>query len=195
MSNKITRKRKRGNTIPIATFLISDFPLWPQLSFQISTHTLHSFIHPPHIRKICFAPTPPGPVSLLPQFTGALGFTLLPDSLEFTVVSHYFPVPTLPWWQSPTWDSPHLPSLLAARLPSSAREGMNQAGCASSSCFLMSTGPQTHHPLWNNSSFSLFLIFCAQVFSNSGMLGGPTSPLWFEAFCWFSVTFPPDSLL
>lgn len=121
-------------------------PFWTQLSFQISTQTLHSFLYPTHTCKICFTPTLPGPVSHQSQFIEAPGFILLLDSLEFTVVSYHLPKsPFCLDNNSQVWDSPRTPSPHAPRLPVSTRESTKQMGCTSYSCFLMSTRPQTLH--------------------------------------------------
>lgn len=162
-------------------------PFWTQVHSKSPSHP-HFLLHTPSHLQICPAPSTPVPISLqsLP------GFTLLPDSLEFTIVPYPLSESPVCHGNNPQLkESPPIPPLSAPRLPSSIRKGTKQMDCASQSCFI-STSLQTLQQLWTNSWFPLFLTFCAQVFPISRILGGPTAPdLRHQlASCHFPSPFP-----
>lgn len=124
-------------------------PFWTQLSFQIPTHTIHSLLH--HLTPAKSVLCPLHLVQSLSSLSSLElpGFPLLPDSLEFTVVSYHLPESPLLLDNNPQlWHSPHIPSPQTARSPSSTREGITQMGCTTYFSFLISTGPQTLHQQW-----------------------------------------------
>lgn len=127
-----------------------------------------SYPRPPHICEICFAPNPPGPGSPSSQFTG---------------VAWFYSAPWLSGIRSSSSSPPQSPTLTATSTPeqpshSSPHTAGHQTPLEKEQDRLSKpTGPQTGCPLQDNRLFSLFLIFCAQVFPHSGMLGEPATPL------------------